>query len=286
MIKIIDGVGEKEHVTAEDVALSQIGTIGGDTYILEAGNNLGYQIISANEVDIKDGVFMVQGRRGCVIPGSVERCSIRTGSQGKKRNDLICVKYEKNTESKVETFTLEVVEGQEGASGIDPVLTTGDINAGATLHYAALYRVKINGITIDAVEQMAKTYKSGKNLEEQIEKNKNDIGKINDKVKIRTYTSIKQISDRLSDESSLQLLINLMENNSVFFSGVGQLPGSGWQSQMPEGYGTLKIERKELARVNLFFYPRDGGRVYIATFSSSTEPNLGWWYKYEGTKVT
>lgn len=28
MIKIIDGVGEKEHVTAEDVALSQIGTIG------------------------------------------------------------------------------------------------------------------------------------------------------------------------------------------------------------------------------------------------------------------
>ena len=164
-IEIIDGVGTTNHVTSDQIGLSQAATITGDTVILNTGEKLGYELVSNNQVNIKDGIFMIQGKRGWIAPGDVEECIIETGNAGQFRNDLICIKYEKETSSRVETFSLEVVRGTPGAAAIDPTVTTGDINGGALLHYEPIYRVKLNGINITAVELLVKDISSIKDLE-------------------------------------------------------------------------------------------------------------------------
>ena len=167
-VEIIDGVGTTNHVTSDQIGLSQAATITEDTVILNIGEKLGYELVSNNQVNIKDGIFMIQGKRGWIAPGDVEECMIETGNAGQFRNDLICIKYEKETSSRVETFSFEVVRGTPGAVAIDPTVTTGDINGGALLHYEPIYRVKLDGISIMAVEFLAKDILSVQNLETNI----------------------------------------------------------------------------------------------------------------------
>ena len=153
--EIIDGVGPQNHVTSDQVGLAQEGTIGAGAIILPVGQQLGYDIVSNNQVNIKDGVYLIQGKRGWIRPGTVEQCTIDTGNNGQYRNDLICVKYTKNAQSKVEEFSVEVVKGTPGAAGTDPTYTTGDINDGALESYAPIYRVRLNGINIIGVDLVA-----------------------------------------------------------------------------------------------------------------------------------
>ena len=153
--EIIDGVGPQNHVTSDQVGLAQEGTIGAGAIILPVGQQLGYDIVSNNQVNIKDGVYLIQGKRGWIRPGTVEQCTIDTGNNGQYRNDLICIKYTKNAQSKVEEFSVEVVKGTPGAAGTDPTYTTGDINDGALESYTPIYRVRLNGINIVGVDLMA-----------------------------------------------------------------------------------------------------------------------------------
>lgn len=153
--EIIDGVGPQNHVTSDQVGLAQEGTIGAGAIILPVGQQLGYDIVSNNQVNIKDGVYVIQGKRGWIRPGTVEQCTIDTGNNGQYRNDLICIKYTKNAQSKVEEFSVEVVKGTPGAAGTDPTYTTGDINDGALESYAPIYRVRLNGINIIGVDLVA-----------------------------------------------------------------------------------------------------------------------------------
>lgn len=153
--EIIDGVGTQNHVTSDQVGLSQAGMIGSGAIILPVGEQLGYDIISNNQVNIKDGVYVIQGKRGWIQTGTVEQCTIDTGNNGQYRNDLICVKYTKDAQSKVEQFAIAVVKGTPGAAGTDPTYTTGDINDGALENYAPIYRVRLNGINIIGVDLIA-----------------------------------------------------------------------------------------------------------------------------------
>lgn len=167
-IEIIDGVGSQNHVTSDQVGLSQEGTIGTGAIILPVGQQMGYDIVSNNQVNIKDGVYVIQGKRGWVKPGTVEQCTIQTGNNGQYRNDLICIKYTKNAQSKIEEFSVAVVKGTPGASGVDPTYTNGDINDGALESYAPIYRVRLNGINIIGVDLMATKINSLVELGENI----------------------------------------------------------------------------------------------------------------------
>lgn len=76
-----------------------------------------------------------------------------------------------------------------------------------------------------------------------------------------------------------------MPDKSVFTQSIGLLPSAGWKSQLPEGYGSLEITRIDIGRVFMFYIPRNGGCLYIGTFTSEASPNLGYWYKYTGTRI-
>ena len=250
--EIIDGVGPQNHVTSDQVGLAQEGTIGAGAIILPVGQQLGYDIVSNNQVNIKDGVYLIQGKRGWIRPGTVEQCTIDTGNNGQYRNDLICVKYTKNAQSKVEEFSVEVVKGTPGAAGTDPTYTTGDINDGALENYAPIYRVRLNGINIIGVDLVASkidslldTAKKIGNLSELTTSAKTSLVAAANELKaaigeLNGNTSVENIPSQLTGYNGTAAVSK--KGNQVIFSfdlGYGQRQEVGEQQTIftiPEGY--------------------------------------------------
>ena len=154
MIGIIDGYTGEENIFADIIGEYNAALFGDGDYVLKVGESLGYSIVSNNEIDIKDGVFVVQGRRGHIKKGTTEICRIENGSQALKRNDLIVIEYSVEGSTMVESFKVKVVKGTAGESAVDPETVSGDIRNGAVLHQMPIYRVRIEGINIAAVEQV------------------------------------------------------------------------------------------------------------------------------------
>lgn len=157
-MEIIDGYKGVAHVKASQVGLHQQGLIGPDSYILNNGNNLSYQIISGNKIRILDGIIVVQGRRGCIEPGFYEELVIENGSQGEYRKDIIAIQYSKTSDTGIESFDLVVVKGTPATdTPALPELTSADINSGGMLHQEALYVVTISDAAITSVEGQLET---------------------------------------------------------------------------------------------------------------------------------
>lgn len=151
-MELLDGYKGVAHVKASQVGLHHQGLIGPDSYILNNGNNLGYQIISGNKIRILDGIIVVQGRRGCIEPGFYEELVIENGSQGEYRKDIIAIQYSKTSDTGIESFDLVVVKGTPATdTPALPELTSADINSGGMLHQEALYVVTISDAAITSV---------------------------------------------------------------------------------------------------------------------------------------
>ena len=135
-MEIVTGHTGTEHITSVDAAMFNIAMFGSGEWGLNTLDKLAYEIVSNNRIDIKSGDIMMQGRHGRIAKNTKDQCSIDNGTQGMQRRDIIAV----------------------AASAKDPVLTTGDINAGATLHEMPLYRVTIDGLNITSVTKMFEDY--------------------------------------------------------------------------------------------------------------------------------
>ena len=59
----------------------------------------------------------------------------------------------------------------------------------------------------------------------------------------------------MNDTNNLQQIAYSLPDNSVFTHDVGIRNDSGWQKQIPEDYGCVKIEKKYNSRVYIFYYP-------------------------------
>lgn len=153
-MQIIDGYVGAPNIYADVIGEHNISMYGSGDYVLNVGECLGYELISNNEIRIKDGMFITQGRRGYIKKGTTEVCQIDNGAQTGKRNDLIVIEYAKDLSTQVESHTIRVLKGIPGAEASDPEITTGSIPDGAILHQMPLYRVKIEGLSIAAIEQM------------------------------------------------------------------------------------------------------------------------------------
>lgn len=154
MAQIIDGYCDFENIYAEDIGEYNIALFGNKDYVFPVGEQLECEIINNNEIVIKDGIFITQGRRGVIKKGTTEKCTIENGNQGVSRNDLIVMEYRKDLETLCESHSLKVIKGTAGVEPRDPEITTGNIPAGEIKHQMKLYRVRIEGINIVAVERL------------------------------------------------------------------------------------------------------------------------------------
>ena len=153
-MQIIDGYCNEPNIFADDIGEYNTAIWGTRDCVLPAGERLGYELVSNNEIKIKDGVFSTQGRRGVIKKGTIESCIIENGTQAENRNDLIVIEYAKDSSTLVESHTLKVIKGTPGEVATDPDVVTGDIQAGDVLHQMPLYRVKLEGLNVVAVERL------------------------------------------------------------------------------------------------------------------------------------
>ena len=152
---LIDGYnGGVAHITADQIRDHNIALYGSGDYVLPVGNELGYEIVDNNTITIASGMVVMNGARAIIGYGNTDTAVITNGTSGYKRTDIIVAEYSKDDETLVESVTLKVVKGTIGSSYSDPTLVTGNIRAGASKRQMALYRVKINGLAIESVEQM------------------------------------------------------------------------------------------------------------------------------------
>lgn len=154
-LKIIDGYnGGIAHISASMIRDHNISMYGTGDFVLPLGNQFAHEIVNNNNIKIKDGIGVIGGARFVIEYGQTETVTIENGTSGYKRNDIIVAEYEKNSTTLVESVTLKVVKGAIGSTGSDPSLSQGNIRAGATVRQMPLYRVKLNGLTIESVEKM------------------------------------------------------------------------------------------------------------------------------------
>lgn len=155
-MNIITGYRGEPHITAQedrDINLGVVGKSLTDVYVLDVGQQLAADIVSANEVRIRDGILVMQGCAASIDYGAYDSLTISNGTQGMLRTDIIAAQYEKDVDTNVESLTLVVIEGTPDASDPQaPSLQGGDIQGGDNLVQLPLYQVNLDGVAIDSVE--------------------------------------------------------------------------------------------------------------------------------------
>lgn len=152
---LVDGYnGGVAHITADQIRDHNIAMYGDGDYVLPVGDKFAYEIVNNNTINMSSGMVVMCGARAVTGYGKTEVLTIENGTSGYKRSDIIVAEYSKDNETLVESVTVKVVKGTLGSAYSDPALVAGDIRAGATKRQMALYRVKVNGLSIEAVEKM------------------------------------------------------------------------------------------------------------------------------------
>lgn len=151
-LEIVQAFKGEAHVTAEQWADFNRG-IYGEAAILPVGNCMSVDIQSANQIVVKDGVAVFDGREMYIGYGEVESVVIVSGTQGMKRNDIVVVNYTKDGEG-VENVAFEVVTGTPSMNPVDPEIKNMDIRTGVTASQKPLCRVRLNGVAIEGIDML------------------------------------------------------------------------------------------------------------------------------------
>lgn len=145
---IITGYTGTRHITPAMDAAVYRSTFGPDSYILSDGNQLAGSMPSVNEFTVLDGLVSMQGHQ---IQVTQETLSVDTCANGYKRIDLVCMRFEHDNNSQVDSASLIVIKGTEVVDPNDPVVPSyneGDIDSGASVVDFPLYQIDLAGSTV------------------------------------------------------------------------------------------------------------------------------------------
>lgn len=208
------------HIYAEDDAAIYQSMFGSDG-VCNIGQNCAATVISNNKVRVADGVICVGGHMARVRYGEYQDCEIMNGQTGYNRNDIIVAKFVTTGAQGTDTYTIEVVQGTAVAGdATDPALTQGDLYEGDKIRMMPLYRVKIEGLSIVAVEQLFEVIPTIPELQAQVAELNGKL--IHGTAKIRnpigdTECNVKTITvtlPRILENSNYQVLTTLNAINS------------------------------------------------------------------------
>lgn len=153
-IELVTGYQGKDHVTAEQWADFNRG-IFGEAAILPVGNRMETAIQTANQITVKDGVAVFDGRQVYIAYGESENIAIQSGTQGMQRRDIVVLEYKRIEETGVESVQFKVINGTPAASGAkDPSVQDMDIRTSVTVSQKPFCRVRLNGTAIEGVDAL------------------------------------------------------------------------------------------------------------------------------------
>ena len=211
------------HINAADDRAIWEAVIGMDG-VVNVGQKLKATLISNNLLRIYDGALVVGGAVGRIPFGEYEDITINNGTQNQLRNDLVVAQIEAN--GAIENMKLHYIQGVPGDVAKDPDYTAGNVYEGETLRQYPLYRVKLNGLNVEAVEPLFEVLPN-------LGKVKDEVGELNRKL---------VFLDQNAQNSSVNGWTLIRNGNIVTFKHnkvlSGVIAGHSYSNQgkIPEGY--------------------------------------------------
>ena len=146
-IELVDGKAGVEHISSEDKAIIHQAKFGKSDMVFDWGGALKCSIVSSNKAAIGTGCASIQGLDWHIT--AAETVTIKNGTQGMKRNDIIAAHYHRDSTSGNEKVELVVLKGTpDSNTAADPSIPNGKILSGATDAYQKLWRIPLDGITV------------------------------------------------------------------------------------------------------------------------------------------
>lgn len=146
-IELVDGKAGTAHISSEDKAIIHQAKFSKSDVVFDWGDVFKCTMGSANRATIGTGCASIQGLDWHIT--AAESVTISNGSQGMKRNDIICAHYHRESSTGVEKVELAVLKGTPNATAAtDPTIPSGKILSGAVDAYMPLWRIPLDGITV------------------------------------------------------------------------------------------------------------------------------------------
>ena len=200
-MNIITGYRGEPHITGQQDRDINMSIFGAGLHIMDIGSKMAATIVSANEITIADGLLIADGCAAEISRGTSESMEIENGSQGMQRIDLIVARYTMVAGTGVEDMELAVITGTPAESSpAVPAYTSGSIENGDALVEFPLYRVDINGITIESVTRIPNIVEiPNKSYVDSI---KNTLTNLINTTKTQLQNSINSLSSTLTTVSN------------------------------------------------------------------------------------
>lgn len=247
---------EEANIYAEDDASVYLSMFGGDG-VSTNGQSCKATVLSNNKVRIADGIICVGGHFARIPYGDYIDCEIENGQSGKNRNDIIVARFETTGTGGIDTYTCEVKKGTAGTTATDPEIVQEDLYKAGKVRELPLYRVKIEGLSITAVEQLFTLRKTNEELEKE-------LASLNSNKKVECFSkTVATDTNLLVDFSS--------EVNQIIKNGgkiISAIPGSTTNSNNGLVYGKVAIQAlpdwsEVYVRCNSNYYSGLGGTTTL-----------------------
>ena len=146
-IELVDGKAGTAHISSEDKAIIHQAKFSKSDVVFDWGDAFKCSMSSSNRATIGTGCASIQGLDWHIT--AAESVTISNGSQGMKRNDIICAHYHRDSSTGVEKVELAVLKGTPNATtAADPTIPSGKILSDAVDAYQPLWRIPLDGITV------------------------------------------------------------------------------------------------------------------------------------------
>lgn len=260
----MDGYVGGPHITERQIREANQASFGSDDYVLEGGREAEAQILTNNSIRIFDAVYCIQGGRDVIAANDYSDVTISNGTQGVNRNDIIVRRYQKDESSEEESMEYAVIKGvPTSGDAVDPEVTVGDMRNGATLHEMKLYRVKIQGLNIVALEPLFKVLYNKDSIQKKLEEAESKITELNGKYKDYTLLgsgndSAQTVNIDISEYDYLYCYINYppIQNinptliyKDLLVDGDNQVIRVYWSSGVGVVHGTIQIAGNTLQKI-------------------------------------
>lgn len=232
---------ETEYYAEDDAAIFQ--SIFGEDGVSTTGQACKATVLSNNKVRIADGVICVGGHFARIPYGDYIDCEIENGQSGKNRNDIIVARFETTGTGGIDTYTCEVKKGTAGSTATDPEIVQEDLYKAGKVRELPLYRVKIEGLSITAVEQLFMLRKTNEELEKELES-------LNSKMMAGDYTVI--------DLSGWIFSYKQLGNNLLWFNIAQNINNQSASNRRDQGVKIpfiLPFDQHSFGHINVAGYP-------------------------------
>ena len=151
-ITIYTPEGSTPHIAAADDAFIHDSLAGGRSGIL---GSLCCQRVDNTTVRLSGGGVSNMGYVMYIPNGATHDLTVETGTQSLMRYDLVVSHFQRGSGDTADTHTFKIVQGTASASPADPKLMTSSLLSAGDINQTALFRVVLNGLSIERIELIA-----------------------------------------------------------------------------------------------------------------------------------